>query len=100
MPFGASHIMKQGLAPLTTKPIKTFKTIGVFVRWPGKKAEHSFFLDLLFLLHQVAVAQLTISGYLVISQSWNFFILVHARKKTIPGETISQFSAFGSCAGG
>ena len=34
------------------EPIMTYKIIGVFVRWPGKKAEHSFFLDFLFLLHQ------------------------------------------------
>jgi hypothetical protein len=26
-------------------PISIFQTIGIFVRWPGKMAEHSFFLD-------------------------------------------------------
>jgi hypothetical protein len=44
--------MKQSIAPFTTKPIKTFQTTGDFMRRPGKRAEHSFFHDFLFLLYQ------------------------------------------------
>ena len=77
MTFGASHIRKQRLAPLTTKPIMTFKTIGVFFVLARKKERpdsyRDFFLDLLFLLHQgkrkerINVINYTMKSYLLVA---------------------------------
>ena len=42
--FAAKYAVESGT--ITLIPIKDLKFFGVSVCWPGKKAEHSFFLDL------------------------------------------------------
>ncbi len=60
----------------TTKPINKHQSIGVPVRWPGKKAEHSFFLDF-FVSFCIKAKRKTI-----ISGSWSETTATHKKKKT------------------
>jgi hypothetical protein len=72
----AYHVAESGIT--TTIPINNYPSFGVTVRWPGKKAEHSFFLDFFVTFFVKKKSKVTKSGL------WKNVLLLQALRHLVP----------------